>query len=89
MAMMDLQGPAPTRRRVLGRLGAAGLAMAAGPALAATTVTFPFPGGVGERPVVNDFPGKKDMVLQRTRPPLLCAGTGRSFPRPSTSTVSG
>jgi DMSO/TMAO reductase YedYZ molybdopterin-dependent catalytic subunit len=62
---------APTRRRVLGQLGAAGLAMTAGPALAETTVDFPFPGGVGERPLAGNFPGKRDMVLQRTRPPLL------------------
>jgi DMSO/TMAO reductase YedYZ molybdopterin-dependent catalytic subunit len=62
---------APTRRRVLGRLGAAGLALAAAPALAETTVTFPFPGGVGERPIAGNFPGKGKMVVQRTRPPLL------------------
>jgi DMSO/TMAO reductase YedYZ molybdopterin-dependent catalytic subunit len=65
-----LGGP-PTRRRVLARIGAAGLAVAStGPALA-ETVTLPLPGGVGEREVVSDFPGKKAMILQRTRPPLL------------------
>jgi DMSO/TMAO reductase YedYZ molybdopterin-dependent catalytic subunit len=63
---------APTRRRVLGQLGATALAMAAAPALAAeTTVTFAFPGGVGERPIGSNFPGKGPMVVQRTRPPLL------------------
>jgi DMSO/TMAO reductase YedYZ molybdopterin-dependent catalytic subunit len=70
--MIDLQRDrAPTRRRVLGQLGAAGLAMAASPALAETTVTFPFPGGAGERPIGDNFPGKGKMVVQRIRPPLL------------------
>ncbi len=70
--MTDQPGAsAPTRRRVLGQLGMAGLAMAAGPARADTSVTFPFPGGVGERSIATDFPGKGPMVLQRTRPPLL------------------
>jgi DMSO/TMAO reductase YedYZ molybdopterin-dependent catalytic subunit len=69
--MINSQAPAPTRRRLLGQLGGAGLAMAAGPALAETTVTFPFPDGQGERPVATNFPGKRAMVLQRTRPPLL------------------
>jgi DMSO/TMAO reductase YedYZ molybdopterin-dependent catalytic subunit len=60
-----------TRRHLLGEAGAAGLAMAAGPALAATSIDLPFPGGVGERPITTAFPQKGAMVLQRTRPPLL------------------
>jgi DMSO/TMAO reductase YedYZ molybdopterin-dependent catalytic subunit len=62
---------APTRRGLLGQLGGAALAVAAAPALADTTVTFAFPGGVGERPIVRNFPDKGPMVLQRSRPPLL------------------
>jgi DMSO/TMAO reductase YedYZ molybdopterin-dependent catalytic subunit len=71
--MIDSQRTlAPTRRRLIGQLGAAGLAMAASPALGAEkTVTFPFPDGVGERPIAGGFPGKGPMVVQRTRPPLL------------------
>ncbi|HTW36754.1 MAG TPA: molybdopterin-dependent oxidoreductase [Rhizomicrobium sp.] len=36
-----------------------------------TSVVFPFPDGVGERPITTAFPQKGPMVLQRTRPPLL------------------
>ena len=60
-----------TRRHLLGEAGAAGVAIAAGPALAATSVNLPFPGGVGDRPITTAFPQKGAMVLQRTRPPLL------------------
>jgi DMSO/TMAO reductase YedYZ molybdopterin-dependent catalytic subunit len=35
------------------------------------SVTFPFPDGVGERPITTAFPQKGPMVLQRTRPALL------------------
>ena len=63
--------PKKTRRDVVRGIGGAGLAMAAGKAVAANTVDFPFPGGVGEREIITDFPEKKAMVLQRTRPPLL------------------
>ena len=59
------------RRHLLGEAGAAGVAIAAGPALAATSVNLPFPGGVGDRPITTAFPQKGAMVLQRTRPPLL------------------
>src|SRR5271166_4461698 len=72
MGMWDVRDGAPTRRRVLGQFGAAaGLAMMGGAARADQTVTFPFPDGVGERPIATNFPGKGPMVLQRTRPPLL------------------
>jgi DMSO/TMAO reductase YedYZ molybdopterin-dependent catalytic subunit len=32
---------------------------------------FPFPGGIGARPLTRDFPQKGAMVLQRSRPPML------------------
>lgn len=60
-----------TRRGLLGRAGAAGLTLAAGPAMALSEVQLPFPGGVGGRPITTDFPTKGAMVLQRSRPPLL------------------
>lgn len=60
-------------RRTLLMGGSVGLGMAAlgRTALAADVINFPFPGGVGERSIITDFPGKGPMVLQRTRPPLL------------------
>ena len=61
-----------TRRRILGQAGAIGAAvMTSRAAWAQTSVTFGFPGGVGERALTRDFPQKGEMVLQRTRPPLL------------------
>ena len=59
------------RRRFIARtvLGTAGLAAA--PSLAQSLVDLKLPGGNGERPTTGDFPGKGQMILQRTRPPLL------------------
>ncbi|HVJ53418.1 MAG TPA: molybdopterin-dependent oxidoreductase [Aliidongia sp.] len=59
-----------TRRHFLERVGAVGLALAAGPALA-DTVKLPLPGGPEERAITTEFPQKGAMILQRTRPPLL------------------
>ena len=63
---------APSRRAVLTQAGSM-LALAAAPALGASPPgpDFPFPGGVGARPLAHDFPQKGAMVLQRSRPPLL------------------
>ena len=70
--MRNVETGAATRRRVIGQFGAAaGLALMGSTARADQTVNFAFPGGVGERPVATNFPGKGPMVLQRTRPPLL------------------
>jgi DMSO/TMAO reductase YedYZ molybdopterin-dependent catalytic subunit len=60
-----------TRRLLLGQVGSAGLAIAAAPAWAQTTVDLALPGGPGERPIATNFPQKGAMILQRTRPPLL------------------
>ncbi len=38
---------------------------------AADSIQLPLPGGPDERRLTTDFPGKGEMVLQRTRPPLL------------------
>jgi DMSO/TMAO reductase YedYZ molybdopterin-dependent catalytic subunit len=61
----------PSRRALLLE-GASALAFATIPAGAAPqAVDFPFPGGMGSRPLTKDFPQKGTMVLQRSRPPML------------------
>lgn len=67
---MDRLDPAlaiETSRRRLLALGAAALAT---PALA-RRVDLPFGDGTGRRPTTHAFPGKRAMILQRSRPPLL------------------
>jgi DMSO/TMAO reductase YedYZ molybdopterin-dependent catalytic subunit len=61
----------PSRRRFLATAGAATLTFAHAPAFAETTVRLPLPGGPDERPLTTGFPQKGEMILQRTRPPLL------------------
>ncbi len=50
------------------RLGSLGAAL---PAWAAGSVKLPLPGGPDERALTTAFPGKGEMILQRTHPPLL------------------
>jgi DMSO/TMAO reductase YedYZ molybdopterin-dependent catalytic subunit len=64
-------GARATRRGFLVGAGATSIAMAAGSALAETTIQLPLPGGPGERAITTDFPEKGALILQRTRPPLL------------------
>jgi len=60
-----------SRRAILVEGGSA-LALAATGAFAAPqSPNFPFPGGIGARPLTKDFPQKGVMVLQRSRPPML------------------
>jgi DMSO/TMAO reductase YedYZ molybdopterin-dependent catalytic subunit len=64
------------RRRFLGQAGAFGAILAASPiwpepAWADKTVYLPLPGGPGKRELTTAFPQKGEMILQRTRPPLL------------------
>src|ERR1700722_3246761 len=60
-----------SRRAILVE-GAGALAVAATPSWAAPQAPdFPFPGGIGARPLTKDFPQKGTMVLQRRRPPML------------------
>jgi DMSO/TMAO reductase YedYZ molybdopterin-dependent catalytic subunit len=56
------------RRRLLGALGTAALAA---PVLAETLADLRLPGGNGQRPLADEFPGKSGMILQRARPALL------------------
>ncbi|MDP4026272.1 molybdopterin-dependent oxidoreductase [Methylobacterium sp. NEAU 140] len=59
-----------SRRAVLAGLGLGGLAAVA-PARAAGSIRLPLPGGPDERALTTAFPGKGEMILQRTTPPLL------------------
>ena len=59
-------------RRSLLQAGALGVSSLLAPAaFAADTIRLPLPGGPDERQLTTAFPGKGEMVLQRTRPPLL------------------
>jgi DMSO/TMAO reductase YedYZ molybdopterin-dependent catalytic subunit len=61
------------RRRFLGGLGALGVAALASSlgARAAESNTIELPFENGERPLTSAFPQKSDVILQRTRPPLI------------------
>ena len=59
------------RRDVLLGAGTLGLSLAAGRASGAPVADLHLAGGSGERALTGDFPEKGEMVLQRTRPPLL------------------
>ena len=71
MAFQDRFLRPATRRGALKQLGAAGVALASGPAWGQTVTTLPLPGGPGERDLTDAFPEKGRMILQRTRPPML------------------
>jgi DMSO/TMAO reductase YedYZ molybdopterin-dependent catalytic subunit len=60
-----------SRRSALRALSIAGFALASVPAWADELVKLPLPSDPRERPLTRDFPEKSDMILQRTRPPLL------------------
>ncbi|WP_151120460.1 molybdopterin-dependent oxidoreductase [Hypericibacter adhaerens] len=60
-----------TRRRLLGLAGMGAAALLSAPARAQSTVDLKLPGGPGERSLTTAFPQKGEMILQRTRPPLL------------------
>ncbi len=65
--MLDF-GPHTNRRSFLAGVGAIGLA---GSARAENSVDLGLPGGPSQRPLTSAFPQKGEMILQRTRPPLL------------------
>src|ERR1700704_3753916 len=60
-----------SRRHFLARAGAASFALASVPALAEAITQLPWPGGPDERQITTAFPQKGELILQRTRPPLL------------------
>src|SRR6202051_2022875 len=59
------------RRRLLRSAVMAGGMAAAFPARADSIVGLALPGGPDRRDLTTDFPEKKSMMLQRSRPPLL------------------
>ena len=61
----------PSRRRVVGQAGAMGALLASTPAWAQAVTNLGLPSGPNERELTKSFPEKGEMILQRTRPPLL------------------
>ena len=61
----------PSRRRFLEGAGILGGMAAAFPAWADTYIDLDLPGGPDRRELTTAFPQKAQMILQRTRPPLL------------------
>jgi DMSO/TMAO reductase YedYZ molybdopterin-dependent catalytic subunit len=61
------------RRKLLGGLGALGIAAFTLPSLgrAAESNVVELPFANGERPLSSAFPQKRDVIVQRARPPLL------------------
>lgn len=64
-------GSGLSRRSFVSAVGAAGLALLPRNSFGAETVDLGLPGGGGERSLTTAFPQKGQMILQRTRPPLL------------------
>ncbi len=60
-----------TRRQLLRTFGVVGAAMTCRPSWAEGLTSLPLPGGPDERTLTSGFPQKGEMILQRTRPPLL------------------
>ncbi len=65
-----------TRRSLFGKIGTGGLALLSAPSWAQlgwaeNVMNLAFPGGAGTRPFTTAFPQKGNMILQRTRAPLL------------------
>jgi DMSO/TMAO reductase YedYZ molybdopterin-dependent catalytic subunit len=58
------------RRHLLRNAAIAGAGLAS-PVWAQDSIDLRLPGGPGERPITDAFPGKRRMILQRTSPPLL------------------
>ncbi|WP_454648088.1 molybdopterin-dependent oxidoreductase [Bradyrhizobium liaoningense] len=63
--------PALSRRAMLRALGVAGLTLAGSSVRADQSIRLPIAGEPRDRPITHDFPQKGNMILQRTRPPLL------------------
>ena len=71
MQEYDVQPSELTRRRVLGGMGIAGLALMSSPALAQETIDLHVPGGPSTRMITTSYPQKGRMILQRSSPPWL------------------
>jgi DMSO/TMAO reductase YedYZ molybdopterin-dependent catalytic subunit len=60
-----------SRRTFLTGSAVAGLSLLSQPLSAGETINLGLPGGVDTRDLTTNFPEKRTMILQRTRPPLL------------------
>src|SRR4030088_828597 len=67
----DVQPSGLTRRRVLGGMGIASLALMSSPALAQETVDLHVPGGPSTRMITTSYPQKGRMILRGSGPPWL------------------
>jgi DMSO/TMAO reductase YedYZ molybdopterin-dependent catalytic subunit len=67
----DVQPSGLTRRRVLGGMGIASLALMSSPVAAQETVDLHVPGGPSTRMITTSYPQKGRMILQRSTPPWL------------------
>src|ERR1700737_3592960 len=67
----EVQPSGLTRRRVLGGMGIAGLALMSSPASAQQTVDLHVPGGPSTRIITTSYPQKGRRILQRSSPPWL------------------
>ena len=66
-----MQRVQPSRRRFLQSASLLGGMAAALPAWADTYIDLDLPGGPDKRELSTAFPQKAQMIVQRTRPPLL------------------
>src|SRR6202047_1825574 len=71
MRNRDVQSSGLTRRRVLGGIGVASLALMSSQASAQQTVDLHVPGGPSTRMITTSYPQKGQMILQRSSPPWL------------------
>lgn len=60
-----------SRRRMLAAIGVSGAGLATAPLWAQSLYDLGLPGKLETRPLTSGFPGKGEMILQRTRAPLL------------------
>src|SRR5438105_2156897 len=67
----NMQPSRLTRRRVLGGMGVASLALMSPAASAQETVDLHVPGGPSTRLITTSYPQKGPMILQRSSPPWL------------------
>jgi DMSO/TMAO reductase YedYZ molybdopterin-dependent catalytic subunit len=68
---MSAREPTHSRRHFLRAAAAVGGMLAPLPSWADAFVDLPLPGGPDQRDLTTDFPQKGQMILQRSRPPLL------------------
>src|SRR5260370_7343538 len=67
----DVQPRGLTRRRVLGGMGIASLALMSSRASAQQTVDLHVAGGPSTRTITTSYPQKRQMILHRSSPPGL------------------